>query len=123
MKNQTILIIEDDKWLSEHYSRTLSRAGYKVATSANALAAIEAIDDVNPSVIILDILLTGNTAFALLHEIQSYGDIGNIPVILCTNLASELSLTDLSPYGVQTVLDKTKMNPKDLIIAVESLIK
>jgi len=118
MKTTSILIVEDDNWLSEQYSRSLKNAGYKVTSVSNALAAIEKIDEVSPETIILDILLTGNTAFALLHELQSYGDTGFIPIILCTNLASELRLKDLKPYGVKRILDKTKMVPDDLISAV-----
>ena len=78
MKPASILVVEDDNWLSEQYSRVLSNAGYLVHRASNALSAIEEIDDINPDAIILDVLLTGSTAFALLHELQSYGDTGGI---------------------------------------------
>ncbi|HUC96443.1 MAG TPA: response regulator [Candidatus Saccharimonadales bacterium] len=122
MKNTSILIVEDDSWLSEQFSRMLKNEGYDVTVVSNALAAIEKIDDINPDVIILDVLLTGSTAFALLHELQSYGDTGSIPVILCTNLASELKLEDLEPYGVKRILDKTLMVPDDLVVSVRSVL-
>jgi CheY-like chemotaxis protein len=118
----SILVVEDDHWLSEQYARVLLGAGYGVTCVSNALSAIEKIDDINPDVIILDILLTGSTAFALLHELQSYSDTGSIPIVLCTNLASELQLEDLRPYGVKRILDKTKMLPDDLVIAIRSVL-
>ncbi len=122
MKNVSILVVEDDNWLSEQFARVLENAGYVVKTVSNALSAIEEIDDEQPDVVVLDVLLTGSTAFALLHELQSYGDTGSIPVILCTNLASELVLDDLKPYGVKKILDKTTMIPDDLIISVRSVL-
>jgi DNA-binding response OmpR family regulator len=122
MSTATILIVEDDDWLAEQHARVLTKAGYKVAVALHALAAIQAIDDVTPDVIILDVLLTGSTAFALLHELQSYGDTGDIPIILCTNLASELSADDLEPYGVKKILDKTTMTPDDLVVALRSVL-
>jgi len=122
MKDVSVLIVEDDKWLAEQYERVLITAGCKVAISLHALAAITVIDDVRPDAIILDVLLTGTTAFALLHELQSYGDTGKIPIILCTNLASELSLDDLKLYGVKRILDKATMAPDDLVAAVKSVI-
>jgi CheY-like chemotaxis protein len=121
MKATSVLIVEDDKWLAEQYERILAQAGYKVSITLHALDAIGMIDKSVPDVIILDVLLTGSTAFALLHELQSYEDTGGIPVILCTNLANEMSLEDLEPYGVKQILDKTKMVPGDLVIAIKRL--
>lgn len=122
MKRPEILIIEDDDWLAEQHARVLKRAGYKTKTALNALDAIRMIDDKIPDIIVLDILLTGSTAFSLLHELQSYGDTGNIPVVICSNLGSDLSLDDLESYGVRKILDKTKMVPQDLAAATRSVL-
>jgi len=122
MNAPSILIVEDDEWLAEQHSRVLTKAGYKATIVPHALAAIQAIDIVHPSAIILDVLLTGSTAFALLHELQSYDDTGDIPIILCTNLANELSIDDLKLYGVKQILDKTTMAPSDLILALKSVL-
>ncbi|HZJ34404.1 MAG TPA: response regulator [Candidatus Angelobacter sp.] len=122
MKVPSILVVEDDEWLAEQHSRVLTKAGYKATIVPHALAAIQAIDIVHPDAMILDVLLTGSTAFALLHELQSYEDTGDIPIILCTNLASELSIDDLKLYGVEQILDKTTMAPSDLILALKSVL-
>jgi CheY-like chemotaxis protein len=122
MRVPSVLIVEDDRWQAEQHERVLNRAGYETTVALHALAAIEAIDDIHPDVIVLDVLLVGNTAFTLLHELQTYSDTGNIPVIMCTNLGSDLSIDDLRPYGVRRVLDKTTMVPNDLIAAVQSVL-
>jgi len=122
MKNASILVVEDDNWLSEQYARVLCGAGYGVTTVSNALSAIEKIDDIRPDAVVLDVLLTGSTGFALLHELQSYEDTGEIPIILCTNLANELKLDDLKSYGVKRILDKTTMIPNDLTVSVRSVL-
>lgn len=118
---KSILIVEDDEWLAEQYKRVLTAADFKVTVVHHALAAIQAVDDVNPDVIVLDVLLTGSTAFALLHELQSYGDTGVIPIIFCTSLANELSLENLKHYGVKRIIDKTTMLPDDLKSAIHSV--
>ncbi len=122
MSAVSILIVEDDDWLAEQYARVLTKEGYKVSVVPHALAAVQAIDDINPDAIVLDVLLTGSTAFALLHEMQSYGDTGDIPIILCSNLADDLSEDDLEPYGVRKILDKSKMVPGDLVAALKSIL-
>jgi len=122
MNGKSVLIIEDDKWLAEQHARVLSKAGYKTIIALHAISAIQLIDDDLPDVIVLDVLLTGSTAFALLHELQSYGDTGVIPIILCTSLASDLSLDKLKDYGVKKIIDKTTMIPSDLAAAVKGVL-
>ena len=122
MSQQTILVVEDDIWLAEQQARVLEKAGYKTAVSPHAIGAMHLIDDVKPDAIVLDMLLTGSTAFALMHELQSYSDTGVIPIVLCTNLASDIALDDVQPYGVRRVLDKTTMEPEDVVTAVRSVL-
>jgi DNA-binding response OmpR family regulator len=122
MTKQRILIIEDEAWLAEQEARVLEHAGYDTKVSRHAIAAIRHIDDFKPDAIILDILLTGSTAFALMHELQSYSDTGTIPIVLCTNLAADLKLEDLRSYGVHRILDKTTMQPDDLVAAMKSVL-
>lgn len=122
MKKTAVLIVEDDEWLAEQYERLLKIDGYRTRVAPHAIAAIQEIDDFHPDVIVLDILLTGSTAFALLHELQSYGDTGMIPIIICSNLASEITLNDLAPYGVKKILDKMKMMPDDLAASIRSVL-
>ena len=76
-----VLLVEDDPWLAELEAVMLSDAGFTVVHSPHAPSAIAKIDQTQPDIIILDVLLTGSTAFALLHELQSYSDTKTIPVI------------------------------------------
>lgn len=122
MMPKSILIVEDETWLAEQHARVLVAAGYKPTISPHALAAIAAVDDVQPEAIILDVLLTGSTAFAFLHELQSYTDTAQIPIILCTSLAEDIKLADVSSYGVRRILDKTVMEPEDLVTALRSVL-
>ncbi len=116
-----VFIIEDDLWQANQYQLILEAAGYDVQSFDNGVSAIAAVDETRPDVIILDMLLAGTTGLTLLHELQSYTDTGEVPVILCTNLADDIKLSDVVPYGVQRVLDKTSMQPYDLVTAVRSI--
>ena len=118
-----VLLVEDDPWLAELEAGLLTDAGYDVTLSPHAPSAIVAIDTIRPDVIILDVLLTGSTAFALLHELQSYGDTTMVPVILCTNVAESLNLDDLKAYGVRQIIDKSTMQLNDLPIAVQRALR
>lgn len=115
---ERIVVVEDDTWLAEHYLRVLRRAGYETYHAAHAVHAIDIIDDVRPHAILLDVLLTGTTALALLHELRSHADLSNIPIVLATNLADQLSLDDVASYGVKRIVDKATMHPDDIIGAL-----
>ena len=117
-----VLLVEDDPWLAELEADVLTRAGYDVTHAPHAPSAIAKIDERRPDVIILDVLLTGSTAFALLHELQSYGDTKTVPVILCTNMAETLNAVDLKTYGVRKIIDKSTMYPDDLPAAIRSIL-
>jgi len=93
-----------------------------VSVAPHAPAAIELVDSFHPEVIVLDVLLAGSTAFALLNELQSYSDTGMVPVILCTNIADQFDAKQLKEYGVKKVVDKTTMYPEDIIAAIRGVL-
>jgi DNA-binding response OmpR family regulator len=121
-KTPFILIVEDDDWMAEQHARTLRSAGFSSEVVTHAFAAIDAIDVRVPDAVILDFLLTGQNALALLHELQSHSDLASIPVILCTNSASDIAADELVAYGVVAVLDKTTMYPDDIVAAIRKVL-
>jgi len=116
--NNRVVVVEDDAWLAEHYLRVLRREGYEAYHVPHAISAIEVIDQAKPAAVLLDVLLTGTTALALLHELQSHPDLAGIPVVLATNLADQIDIEDVKSYGVKRILDKATMHPEDIAAAI-----
>ena len=116
-----VLLVEDDAWLADVTRGVLLGAGYEVDHALHAMAAIDTIDQWLPDVIVLDVLLSGSTGFALLNELQSHADTAGIPVILYTNLAEQFSHSQLTSYGVKRVVDKTTAAPHDIVVAVKAV--
>jgi CheY-like chemotaxis protein len=122
MTKPSVLLVEDDAWFAEQQVRVLSGAGFSVRHAADGLAAIEAIDESVPDVIVLDVFLPGPNGLALLHEMQSYTDLGVIPVVVCTSSAADVPADGLGPYGVRRMVDKCTMQPNDLVAAVKAVL-
>lgn len=122
MKSPFVLIVEDDEWQAEQHVRTLTQAGMQAEWVEHAFGAMDSIDAHHPDVIVLDVLLTGQTAFTLLHELQSHADLASIPIIFCTTSAADLIQEDVEVYGVKAVLDKTTMAPHDLVAAIKKVL-
>lgn len=117
-KAPSVLIVEDDDWFAEQEVRTLTAAGLRVHRVGHGLAAIEELDRSTPDILVLDVFLPGPNALALLHELQSYGDLATLPIIVCSNSAADIPQSVLEPYGVCRVIDKALMQPGDLAAAV-----
>lgn len=122
MKHAHVMIVEDDQWLADEYTRTLKAADYSTSCAGNSIDAIEAIDTKKPACILLDLFLPGPNGLVLLHELQSHSDLSQIPVVLITNAANDIAGDSLRAYGVRQVLDKATMRPGDVLTAVKKVL-
>ena len=116
-----VLVIDDDEWLAKLFTRRLEHNGMVVQSALNAIEALDLIDSFRPAVIILDLFMPGPNGLVLLHELQSYDDLGRIPVVVCTTSANNITLEQLRPYGVRLLLDKVSMCPDDITKAVREV--
>lgn len=117
-----MLIVDDDQWMADVYTRQLIKDGYVVTRAANAIEGIRMLDDAPPDVVILDIFMPGANGFTLLHEMRSYADLSGIPVILCTNSVERIPRRDLREYGILRILDKATMMPGDIGTSIRGVL-
>lgn len=111
-----IFVIEDDRGWERYYERLLKRE--ELSLFHDGVEAIAAMDEVVPDLVILDVLLTGPTGFAILHEMRSYPELMDVPVFV----VSSVNISDIDEsYGVVRVFDKATMQPRDLLAAVDGM--
>ncbi len=112
-----IFVIEDDRGWESYYRRILRRNDVKYFH--DGVAAIAEMDfEHPPALVILDVLLTGPTGFAVLNEMRSYPELMNVPAVIVSSVAIEAG--DLaSKYGVVAAYDKGSMKPADLLEVVK----
>lgn len=117
-------ILEDDPIFARLFSKSLRRAfpDSTVSTFENAIDAINALPDdcTPPSVIILDVLLTGPDGFTFLNEIASYSDLSCVPIIIVSSL--NFPMQTLESYNVKKILNKATMMPQDLPAAISEIL-
>ena len=114
-----IFVIEDDRGWEKYYRRILK--GHELEFFHDGVEAIAAMDEKTPSLVILDILLTGPTGFAVLNEMRSYPELAKVSVIIVTSVSMKTSIAE--QYGVVEVLDKGKMTPQELLGAVQGALR
>jgi len=113
-----IFVIEDDRGWESYYRRILKR--YELAFFHDGVAAIAAMDEQVPDLVILDILLTGPTGFAVLNEMRSYQELMRVPVIIVSSVRLRTELAE--QYGVVEVLNKGEMTPQGLLASVRKAL-
>ena len=117
------LIIEDDVWLLEMYQHALVSDGIEVISASSAEAGLAALDahlDVN--IIILDMFLPSHSGIEFLHELASYSDVNELPIIILSSVNKrDFGMTNQRwlHYGVVEYLYKPDTKPDDLLISVK----
>jgi two-component system response regulator MtrA len=79
--SQKILVVDDDDALREMVGLVLSGAGYEPAFAADGLSAITAFGDSNPDLVLLDIMLPGQSGIEVCEQIRS---VSGVPIIMLT---------------------------------------
>ena len=106
-----VLLVEDDRWQADCYSLWLRQEGHAVRHVTSAQGAIDALDGEASDVIVLDMLLPHASGIQLLHQLRSYADWMNIPVIVCSS-AQPVGNVNLEAYGVIAALNKASLTPQ-----------
>jgi len=79
-KQASILIVEDDRSLSEGLAMNFRLKGFKVLTASNGDEAMRKAFDDRPDLIILDIMLPGYSGLDVLDELRNRGE--DVPVLI-----------------------------------------
>jgi two-component system, OmpR family, response regulator RegX3 len=83
----TILLIDDDPVLVELLSDQLRAAGYRVVAAANGGAGLEAAAQVQPDLVVLDVMMPGITGWEVCEQLRAYS---SVPIIMLTARDEEI---------------------------------
>ena len=84
MIKKKILIVEDEESLLKLESILLTSKGYEVHGVGDGQAALDAISEVKPDLVLLDIMLPEIDGFEVCRRIKSDEGTKHIPVIMLT---------------------------------------
>ncbi len=85
--SEFILIVDDNPANLEVLSETLAGAGFQVAVAIDGVSAIEQIQDYQPELILLDIMMPGIDGFETYQRLRAKPSTRDIPVIFTTALS------------------------------------
>ena len=92
----TILIVDDEPTNVDMLSQELDEEGYTLLTAYGGEEALIKVQEHQPDLILLDILMPRRGGIAMYHDLKHNEETRNIPVIIITAIAK----VDSGPLGV-----------------------
>ncbi len=117
----TVLIVEDSMTDLETATRYLQNAGFNVIVAKSGPEAEQKIAQTLPDVIILDIILPGQSGFELCREFKKNSATKKIPIILCSTKNSSVDQMWGRELGADAHLAKP-VSQTELVSTVRQLI-
>lgn len=121
--SKTILIIEDDRFISEMYSRSLRKAGYEVDIAVTGKDGVTAGLAKQYDLILLDIMLPEKQGMEVLQELKAKGGqtLENTRIVVLTNFDQDEESRAVMRSQADGYLIKADITPRKLIEIISSL--
>ena len=119
-KNKShILVVDDDNKIRSLIKQFLTEKGYIVSSAENAEKAKTKIEFFNFNLIILDVMMPGQSGYELTKELK---ETKNVPIILLTAKGEVENRIHGLELGADDYLGKP-FDPKELLLRVKNIIK
>ncbi len=114
-----VLVVDDDKKLTEIIERYLSQYEFKVFVANDGKEFENIIKDKKPDLILLDVMLPGESGFDILREVQKSFD---IPVIMLTAKGDEVDKVIGLEMGADDYITKP-FSIRELIARIRTVLR
>ncbi len=118
----TILIVDDDAIVRDTLQALLFKEGYHLAFATSGQDALTRLKDINPDVILLDVMMPGMDGFEVCQKLKTDKKWQHIPIILVTALDSKEDLVSGLEAGADDFLSKP-VNGLELRARVRSMLR
>ncbi len=118
-----ILIIEDEKIISELLERKLLRENYDVAVTTNGLDGLDQMKKEKPDLVLLDIIMPKMGGFEVMEQMIQDRELKNIPVIVISNSGQPVEIDRVKKMGAKDWLIKTEFDPQEVLEKVRRQIE
>ncbi len=121
-QEQTILIVDDEQDILDFLSYNLKKEGYRVFTAKNGNEGIQAAKDINPSLIILDVMMPEMDGIEACQIIRRELSLNQPIIAFLTSRAEDYSQIAGFEAGADDYITKP-IRPRLLLSKVESLLR
>jgi len=114
-----VLIAEDDRKTASLLSLYLGRAGYRTVEAADGKGALALARELEPSLIVLDLMLPGIDGWELCRRIRRFSD---VPILILTARDKESERIAGLSLGADDYVVKP-FSPREVVARVEAILR
>jgi len=114
-----LLVVDDDRRIRVLLSRFLSAEGYRVTTAGTAADARLKLDGLSFDLLILDVMMPGETGFQLARAIRENSP---VPILMLTARDEKQSRIEGLETGADDYLSKP-FEPRELSLRIANILK
>ena len=118
-----ILIVEDEKMLSDAFQMILEKAGHKVSVAFNGQEGLDVAEKVKPELILLDLLMPVKDGLGFLKDYDLKKQHPDVKVIIFSNLDMQKEAEEAFTLGASKYVLKAWATPKTLNNIVDEELK
>lgn len=119
MSNPTILVVDDEDRIREIVNLYFTKAGFQVAEAADGVEAIRTVEQVKPSIIILDIMMPVIDGIEVCRQIRKFS---SVPIImLSAKTEDEDRITGLE-LGADDYVTKP-FSPREIVARAKAVLR
>lgn len=119
---KSILIVEDDVAIRDMLEASISNAGYDVVEAADASAALSALGDRLPDLILLDWMLPGQSGVEFARRLKRDDATRDVPIIMLTAKGEEQDKLRGFEAGVDDYVSKP-FSTKELLARIRAVTR
>jgi DNA-binding response OmpR family regulator len=117
---QRVLVVDDDRTVSDVVRRYLERAGYQVTHAGDGAAALAAVAHDQPDLVVLDLMLPEIDGLEVCRRLRADPD--GVPIVMLTALGEEADRVLGLQLGADDYLTKP-FSPRELVLRVQSVLR
>lgn len=109
-----VAIIEDDQTISQMYRFKFEAEGYTVETAENGKLGLQLAEEMKPDIILLDLMMPEMTGDQMLEKMRATTWGKSTKVIILTNMGEQEIPDKVKKMGVEAVILKADMTPRQV---------
>jgi two-component system alkaline phosphatase synthesis response regulator PhoP len=122
LPDRPILVVDDDAKIVRLVRTYLEREGYGVVTAADGPAALAAIEEHEPALVVLDLMLPELDGRAVIRAVRRDEEAGRTPILILSARGTTIDRIAGLEDGADDYLPKP-FSPAELVVRVKAILR
>jgi len=122
MQKPTILLIEDEEDIASLIKLQAEMSGYKLHVEVDGLNGLLAVKREKPDLVVLDLMLPGQSGLDVCRKMKNDDDLKNIPIIMISAKSEEIDVVLGLELGADDYVTKP-FSPKVLFSRIRAVLR